>query len=96
MSERRNEHNGNTDLNQYFGTLRPETVFAHTSPIYVIVDEKPVKSPDDAAYFVRYLENSKNWLSKSGNFPDDEAKDKVLDAFDNGIDIFKSLTQPDK
>ncbi|MBK8501157.1 MAG: CehA/McbA family metallohydrolase [Saprospiraceae bacterium] len=91
LAQRRNQENGNTGLNRYFGTLRPETVFAHTSPIYIIVDEIPVRSSVDASYFVRYLENSKKWLGDSGNFPSEELKQQVLDAFQEGIEAFTKL-----
>jgi hypothetical protein len=91
LAQRRNKENGNTLLNRYFGTLRPETVFAHTSPVYLIVDDKPIRSSVDASYFIRYLENSKSWLDKSGVFPSAEAKQEVLHAFEEGIRAFKEL-----
>lgn len=91
LAQRRDEASGTTLLNRYFGTLRPETVFAHTSPAYITVDDRPVYSPDDAVYFVRYLENSKRWLSESGSFPDEQTRDEVLNAFQQGIQAFREL-----
>ncbi len=91
LFQRRNSENGNTELNQYFGTLRPETVFAHTSPAYVIIDNEPIRSSIDATYFIGYLENSKRWLDTSGSFPDQESKKVVLDAFQEGIEAFIEL-----
>jgi len=80
-----------TSLNEYFGTLRPETVFAHTSPAWVELDNQPVRSKNDIDYFVQYLNNSKEWLDKKGRFPSEDAKKEVLDTFDKGIEAFYDL-----
>ncbi len=93
LATRRNERNGNTYLNRYFGTLRPETTFAHTSPVYLLKNNKPVRSAVDAAYFIKYLENSKQWLEESGTFPDEETKTEVLNAFQQGIRAFTGLME---
>ena len=53
-------------LSDYYGTRRPETVFAHSSPVYVIRDGAPIRSWDDAEYYVRYLDNaSTGWKRKA-------------------------------
>lgn len=95
LTERRNENNGNTLLNKYYGTLRPETTFAHTSPVYVIQDNNPVRIKEDALYFVRYLENARQWLDESGSFPDSNSKEFVLKAFREGIETFHILAKED-
>ena len=91
FAQRRDLGGGPTLLNRYFGTLRPETAFAHTSPSYVIIGNKPIRSAKDAEYFVRYLENAISWLQKSGRFPTKEAKQEVLKAFEKGISAYRSL-----
>ena len=91
LAQRRDAGGGPTRLNQYFGTLRPETTFAHSSPVYVWVDGMPIRSDADATYFVRYLENAYRWLDESGSFPSDEAKAEVLAAFVEGKEAFEEL-----
>lgn len=91
FAKRRDVGGGTTLFNRYYGTLRPETPFAHTSPVYVTVANKPVRSPEDARYFVRYLQNAIDWLQKSGSFPSDAAKQEVLKAFRTGIEDYKKL-----
>ena len=91
MSQRRNEGAGPTQLNRYYGTLRPEVTFAHTSPVYVTVDDLPIRSSEDAQYFVGYLNNAINWLDQEGSFPSDEAKQEVLEAFELGKQRFREL-----
>lgn len=91
LAQRRDAGGGPTLLNQYFGTLRPETTFAHTSPVYLLLDGQPIRSSPDAAYFVRYLDNAQTWLDQSGSFPSDTAKAEVLEAFEEGKQAFEAL-----
>jgi len=93
FAKRRDDGSGPTFLNRYYGTLRPETAFAHTSPSYVMVSNKPIRSAKDAEYFIKYLENAISWLRKSGKFPSKEAEQEVLDSFKNGIEMYKELTK---
>lgn len=91
--KRREVGGGPTLFNKYFGTMRPETPFAHTSPVYVFVNRMPVHSKEDAEYFIDYLENSISWLNHSGRFPSEQAKQEVLNAFKKGIDEFRNLAK---
>jgi len=93
FAKRRDDGGGTTFLNRYYGTLRPETAFAHTSPVYVIVGNKPIRSAKDAEYFIKYLENAISWLKKSGSFPSDEARQEVLDSFKKGIEMYRVLAK---
>jgi hypothetical protein len=93
FSKRRDVGGGPTLFNRYYGTLRPETVFAHTSPSYVVVGNKPIRSVKDAEYFVQYLQNAISWLQKSGHFPSKEAKQEVLNSFKKGIEMYKKLAK---
>jgi len=93
MSQRRNSGGGPTYLNRYYGTLRPEVTFSHTSPVYIQIEGQPVRSRDDANYFVRYLQNVINWLDESGSFPTEEAKQEVLKAFEQGKQGFAALAK---
>lgn len=94
FTQRRDAGGGPTQLNHYFGTLRPETTFAHTSPIYLLKGDQPISSKEDADYFARYLDNAKTWLAHSGSFPSQKAKEEVLTAFKNGKQAFLELANP--
>jgi hypothetical protein len=91
LSQRRNEGGGPTELNRYYGTLRPEAAFSHTSPVYIVVGGNPVRSSGDARYFAQYLKNAIDWLEKEGSFPSDEARQQVLEAFEQGRQAFEQL-----
>ncbi|MEX2233966.1 MAG: CehA/McbA family metallohydrolase [Cyclobacteriaceae bacterium] len=91
--QRRDFGGGPTYLNRFYGTLRPETTFAHTSPSYVMVDKRQIRSREDAEYFITYLDNGISWLRTSGRFPSESAKQEVLDTFTKGKDLFRKLAE---
>ncbi len=93
MAQRRNEDGGPTELNRYYGTLRPEVTFSHTSPVYINVKNKPVRSREDAFYFARYLQNAMDWFEQEGSFPSEEARQEVLTKFEEGKKRFIELAQ---
>ncbi len=73
-----------TLLSSLYGTRRPENVFAHTSPVYAIVDGKPIRSWEDAQFYVRYLEQAMDWLRQEARFASAEDKKSSLEAFAHG------------
>jgi hypothetical protein len=93
FAQRRDLGGGPTLFNKYYGTLRPETAFAHTNPCYVVLAKQPIHSASDAQYFVRYLQNAHSWLQQSGRFPSKEAKEEVLNAFQQGIKLYSQLVK---
>jgi hypothetical protein len=79
-----------TRVSDYYGTRRPETVFAHSSPVYVIRDEAPIRSRDDAEYYVRYLDNAIRWLETEAKFARPGDKRASIQAFQQGRDIYSA------
>ena len=73
----------------YYGTRRPETVFAHTSPVYVLREGRPIRSEEDAEYYVRYLESAIAWLEKEGKFARPSDKAATLEAFRTGQRLYR-------
>jgi hypothetical protein len=73
-----------TLLSSLYGTRRPENVFAHTSPVYAIVDDKPIRSFDDAQFYARYLEQAIEWLKREAQFASAEDKKSSIEAFAHG------------
>ena len=77
-----------TRLSDYYGTRRPETVFAHSSPVYVIRDGEPIRSQDDAEYYVRYIDNSIRWLETEARFARPSDKRASIQAFEQGRAVY--------
>ena len=78
-----------TLLGNYFGTRRPETVFAHTSPVYVIRDGAPIRNWDDAQYYVRFMDSAIRWLKTEARFASENDKRDSIDAFLAGRAIYE-------
>lgn len=54
---------------------------AHTSPIYISVDEKPVAFADDARYMLRWIDQLTAIANERGRFPTDDARREVLETY---------------
>jgi hypothetical protein len=78
-----------TLLSNYYGTRRPETVFAHTSPVYVMLDGDPIRSWDDANYYIRYMDQSIEWLNREAKFARQSDQQATLEAFRKGRAIYE-------
>ena len=76
-------------VGNYYGTRRPETVFAHTSPVYISRDDKPIRSWDDAQYYVRYMDQSIAWMEKEAKFAAPADRQAALEAFRVGKEIYQ-------
>jgi hypothetical protein len=77
-----------TLLSSLYGTRRPEAVFAHSSPVYVIRNGRPIRSFDDAQYYMRYLDNSIRWLKENARFASPSDKQASIEAFERGRAIY--------
>jgi len=82
-----------TRLSDYYGTRRPETVFAHSSPLYLIRDGAPIRSWEDAEYFVRYLDNAIRWLETEAKFARPADKQASKEAFAQGRAVYEAKAQ---
>jgi hypothetical protein len=72
----------------YYGTRRPETVFAHTSPVYVIRDGQPIRNWDDADYYARYLDRCIQWLKTDGRFASENDRQSTIAAFQEARAVY--------
>ena len=77
-----------TLLSSLYGTRRPEYVFAHSSPVYVIRDESPIRNSDDAQYYIRYMDNAIRWLNKEARFARESDKKASIEAFERGKAVY--------
>ena len=85
-----------TLLSDYFGTRRPETVFAHSSPVYVIRDGAPIRNWDDASYYIRYLDNCIEWLKSEAKFSKAGDKEASIEAFLRGRTVYEQRARDAK
>ncbi len=73
----------------FYGTRRPETVFAHTTPVYVIRDGQPIRSWDDAQYYVRFIDQVIQWLKTEARFDRPVDRQSSIEAFLAGRAVYE-------
>jgi hypothetical protein len=78
-----------TLFSSLYGTRRPENVFAHTSPVYAIADGQPIRSFDDAQYYINYLQHAIEWLKSEARFASAEDRKSSIQAFEQGKAIYE-------
>lgn len=78
-----------TLVSNYYGTRRPEAVFAHSSPVYILRDNEPIRSWEDAQYYVRYLDNAIRWLETEAKFARPGDREASLEAFRRGRVVYE-------
>jgi hypothetical protein len=66
--------------------------FASTSPIYVTVGGRPVRSADDAAFFLRWLDRLEAAARASSAWNTASERSAVLDQLAEARGVFSSLT----
>jgi hypothetical protein len=72
----------------YYGTRRPETVFAHSSPIYLIRNGEAIRSWEDADYYARYLDRCIRWLETDGRFASESDRQSTIAAFQEARTVY--------
>lgn len=65
-------------------------VFAHTSPVYVSVDEQPIRDAPSAAYFVEWIDRLVDLAARRGKYPDDASRDRVAALFTQAQEYYRA------
>ena len=63
--------------------------FAHTSPVYCIVGDKPIRSASDATFWVDWIDQLIDLVRKEGVFATSEKRDSVIDLFRRAQDVYR-------
>ena len=67
---------------------------AHSSPIYITVDEKPVASVEDARYMLRWIDRlAAIATSNADHFPDHDARDSVLSIYSEARSRYEEVIE---
>jgi hypothetical protein len=64
---------------------------AHTTPIYLRVGDRQPRSPEDAAFFLTWIEESLTWLEETANIPDPEQRREMKDLFEQAKGIYEEM-----
>ncbi|MDA1231817.1 MAG: CehA/McbA family metallohydrolase [Planctomycetota bacterium] len=68
-------------------------VWAHTSPVYVLVDGQAVKSVEDAKYFVEWIDHLLRVVAARNRFAFPEDRQQVEKRFLEAQEIFRRMAQ---
>ena len=64
-------------------------LFAHTNPVFVIADGEPIRSREDAAFFVRWIERTLEDLHSMDRWDDPAHKAEVIATFEEGLRLYQ-------
>ena len=65
-------------------------LFAHTNPVFVITGGEPIRSRDDAAFFVRWIDQVLDELRAMDRWDDPAHKAEVLATFEEGRRLYQA------
>ncbi|MYB32279.1 MAG: hypothetical protein F4Y20_07115 [Acidobacteria bacterium] len=65
-------------------------LFAHTNPVFVIAGGEPIRSLDDAAFFVRWIDEVLEELRAMDRWDDPAQKAEVLATFEEGRRLYQA------
>lgn len=71
--------------------LNDTGVFAHTSPIYVLVGGKRIAHRDDARFFQEWIRRLEAMLHRRGQFSTPERKQEVLALFERASKVYREI-----
>jgi TolB protein len=65
--------------------------YATTSPIYISVDGAPLRAPEDAAYFVAWIDRVTKAAASHGDWNTDAEKSSVMDLLSRARQVYQQL-----
>ena len=65
-------------------------LFAHTNPVFVIAGDEPIRSREDAAFFVRWIDQVLYELEFMDRWDDPAHKEEVLATFEEGRRLYQA------
>ncbi len=68
-------------------------LFAHTNPVYVIADGEPIRSRADAAFFVRWIDETLKDLRGMDRWDDPAHKEEVISTFEQGRQLYQAQVE---
>ena len=66
-------------------------LMAHTSPIYLDVEAEPRTSPQDAAFFLKWVEEALVWARQKAKIPDPLQRQEVIRLFEKARELYEEM-----
>jgi hypothetical protein len=68
-----------------------EHVYAHTTPVYVVVEDKPAGLAEDAKYFLPWIDRLWTVVEERDRIPDAQQKEEVKAHIDRARDVYREI-----
>jgi len=66
-------------------------LYAHTSPVYVIVAGKPAGSSEEARYFLSWIDRLWDTVEERDRFPDKQSHDQVHAEIEEAKKVYQKM-----
>jgi hypothetical protein len=70
-----------------------QAVFAHTSPVYLQNGKRNPSQKKDAAFFLKSIDQSKEWVRHTGRYTSDDQRNAVMELFEKGRKAYERLAK---
>jgi len=70
-----------------------QAVFAHTSPVHLQNGKPNASQKKDAAYFLRSIDESEEWVQHKGRYTSDDQRNSVMELFEKGKKAYQKLAK---
>jgi hypothetical protein len=70
-------------------------VYAHTSPVYLTINDRPIASGDDALFYIQQIDDLIYKMDQQGVFADAAQRDEIVDRFRQGQDVYRKIARQD-
>jgi len=71
--------------------VQGELLYAHTSPVYVVVAGKPAGSSEDARYFLSWIDRLWDTVEERDRFPDKQSQDQVRAEIEESKKVYQKM-----
>jgi TolB protein len=75
------------------GDVKDEWVYAHTSPVYVVVDDKRTGSREDARYFLAWIDRLWETILDRERIPGQKAQEEVQAEVDKARKVYREIAE---
>ena len=67
--------------------------FAHTGPVFLYLDNQPIRSPQDARFWITWIDDLIEDVKDRGSFASEERRDAVIQLFQKAQEVWANLAR---
>ncbi|MCZ6671878.1 MAG: CehA/McbA family metallohydrolase [Verrucomicrobia bacterium] len=66
-------------------------LYAHTNPVFIDMKDKPLNSPEDAAYFIKWIDRLEADFEKRKQYPNEKSRLRVLRELNDARLVYQNI-----